>query len=294
MLLASDKPAAAIEHERYRAQAEQLWEGRQGIRAMYTPPAEAARRIADAILDDDAPLRVGCDDLSEGMLTGWRNAESDEAWMRPLLASFDGSDVAETRDHRPRAHRALRRRRGRRGRVVPRRARSHRALAAVPDGRSRHRARHGRARAVAGGREGRDHRRARRQRPRDRSDRVPERAGPRPAGRRVGGRSRLHARRAALRRRRRDAAPSSKRKGVRFIVDGIADVAGLRTTWFADPWNNVFILVEKVRRPDRRTTGSTDAARTRCPTGRRWAGRRRAPRARPRSTAAPRSGTGGR
>jgi NAD(P)-dependent dehydrogenase (short-subunit alcohol dehydrogenase family) len=88
MLLTSDKPAAAIEHERYREQAEHLWEGRQGIRAMYTPPAEAARRIADAILDDDAPLRAGCDDLSEGMLTGWRRAESDETWMRPLLASF--------------------------------------------------------------------------------------------------------------------------------------------------------------------------------------------------------------
>jgi predicted enzyme related to lactoylglutathione lyase len=39
-------------------------------------------------------------------------------------------------------------------------------------------------------------------------------------------------------------------KGVHFIVNGIADVAGLRTTWFADPWANVFILVEKVRRPD--------------------------------------------
>ncbi|MFI5270216.1 MAG: hypothetical protein ACHQ7M_22785, partial [Chloroflexota bacterium] len=35
-------------------------------------------------------------------------------------------------------------------------------------------------------------------------------------------------------------------KGVRFIVNGIADVAGLRTTWFADPWNNAFILVEKL------------------------------------------------
>ncbi len=42
MLLTSDKPAAAIEHELYAAQAEQLWEGRQSIRAMYTPPAEAA------------------------------------------------------------------------------------------------------------------------------------------------------------------------------------------------------------------------------------------------------------
>ena len=40
-------------------------------------------------------------------------------------------------------------------------------------------------------------------------------------------------------------------RGVVFLVEGIADVAGVRTTWFADPWNNVFILVEKVRRPDR-------------------------------------------
>jgi len=39
-------------------------------------------------------------------------------------------------------------------------------------------------------------------------------------------------------------------KGVRFLVEGLADVAGLRTTWFADPWDNVFILVEKVRRPE--------------------------------------------
>jgi NAD(P)-dependent dehydrogenase (short-subunit alcohol dehydrogenase family) len=88
MLLASDKPAAAIEHEQYAAQAERLWERRKNIRAMYTPPAEAARRIADAILDDDAPLRVGCDDLSVGMIEGWRNAGSDEAWLRPMLTGF--------------------------------------------------------------------------------------------------------------------------------------------------------------------------------------------------------------
>jgi catechol 2,3-dioxygenase-like lactoylglutathione lyase family enzyme len=40
-------------------------------------------------------------------------------------------------------------------------------------------------------------------------------------------------------------------KGVRFLVEGVADVAGLRTTWIADPWDNVLILVQKVRRPDR-------------------------------------------
>jgi catechol 2,3-dioxygenase-like lactoylglutathione lyase family enzyme len=39
-------------------------------------------------------------------------------------------------------------------------------------------------------------------------------------------------------------------KGVRFLVAGIADVAGVRTTWFCDPWGVVFILVEK-RRADR-------------------------------------------
>lgn len=40
-------------------------------------------------------------------------------------------------------------------------------------------------------------------------------------------------------------------KGVQFLVRDVADVAGVRTTWFADPWQNVFILVEKVRRPER-------------------------------------------
>ena len=34
-------------------------------------------------------------------------------------------------------------------------------------------------------------------------------------------------------------------KGVRFLVPGIADVAGVRTTWLTDPWEVVFILVEK-------------------------------------------------
>ena len=36
-------------------------------------------------------------------------------------------------------------------------------------------------------------------------------------------------------------------QGVRFLVDGIAEVARVRTTWFADPWGVVFILVEKSR-----------------------------------------------
>ena len=39
-------------------------------------------------------------------------------------------------------------------------------------------------------------------------------------------------------------------RDVRFLTAGIADVAGLRTTWFRDPWDNVFILLEKRARPD--------------------------------------------
>jgi catechol 2,3-dioxygenase-like lactoylglutathione lyase family enzyme len=39
-------------------------------------------------------------------------------------------------------------------------------------------------------------------------------------------------------------------KGVRFLTSATASVAGLRTTWFADPWGTVFILMEK-RDPSR-------------------------------------------
>jgi catechol 2,3-dioxygenase-like lactoylglutathione lyase family enzyme len=33
--------------------------------------------------------------------------------------------------------------------------------------------------------------------------------------------------------------------GAAFLVDGVAEVAGLRTTWFRDPFGVVFILMEK-------------------------------------------------
>ena len=34
---------------------------------------------------------------------------------------------------------------------------------------------------------------------------------------------------------------------VEFLTRGIASIAGVRTTWFSDPWGVVFILVEKSR-----------------------------------------------
>jgi NAD(P)-dependent dehydrogenase (short-subunit alcohol dehydrogenase family) len=92
MLAASDRPAAAIDDPRYRALAERMWRGRQEVRRSYTPAPEAARRIVDAVLDDDGPLRYGCDDLSEGMLAGWRATASDEEWLRALRPMFTPPD----------------------------------------------------------------------------------------------------------------------------------------------------------------------------------------------------------
>jgi catechol 2,3-dioxygenase-like lactoylglutathione lyase family enzyme len=34
-------------------------------------------------------------------------------------------------------------------------------------------------------------------------------------------------------------------RGVTFLTTGIADIAGLRSAWFVDPWGVVFILIEK-------------------------------------------------
>jgi catechol 2,3-dioxygenase-like lactoylglutathione lyase family enzyme len=41
-----------------------------------------------------------------------------------------------------------------------------------------------------------------------------------------------------------------EQRGITFLTSGIADVAGLRTTWCCDPWGTVIILMEK-RRTDR-------------------------------------------
>ncbi len=87
MLAGSDRPPAGPDHAEYADLAARMWEGRQGIRDSYTPAPEAARRIVDAICDDDGPLRYGCDDLSEGMLAGW-NDTNNARWVGGMLKSF--------------------------------------------------------------------------------------------------------------------------------------------------------------------------------------------------------------
>jgi NAD(P)-dependent dehydrogenase (short-subunit alcohol dehydrogenase family) len=89
MLLMSERPSLAIDDEHYHDLAARMWDARKSVRDNYTPATEAARRIVDAICDDDGPMRVGCDDMSEGMLSAWRGAESDEAWMRSTGRVFN-------------------------------------------------------------------------------------------------------------------------------------------------------------------------------------------------------------
>jgi NAD(P)-dependent dehydrogenase (short-subunit alcohol dehydrogenase family) len=84
MLRGSDRLAEAARHPEYREMAEAYREGRRGVEPMITPPEEAARRIRAAILDDDGPLRHGCDPLAEQSLEMWRRSR-DEDWMRQIL-----------------------------------------------------------------------------------------------------------------------------------------------------------------------------------------------------------------
>jgi len=91
MLIGSAEPPAAMERAEYRPMAERAYAGRQNVDVMVTPVDDAARAIVDAILDDDAPLRVGCDPLSVGMLDAWRQ-QADEALQRSMLPTWVGHE----------------------------------------------------------------------------------------------------------------------------------------------------------------------------------------------------------
>ena len=51
-------------------------------------------------------------------------------------------------------------------------------------------------------------------------------------------------------------------RGVEFLTTGIAEVAGLKTTWCHDPWGTVIILMEK-QTPRQPVLGTVDAERVR-------------------------------
>jgi NAD(P)-dependent dehydrogenase (short-subunit alcohol dehydrogenase family) len=68
----------------YRALADHLNASKSHVAEMTQPVGAAASLIVDAILDDDGPMRYGCDPMSTGMIDTWRNT-SDEQMMRGML-----------------------------------------------------------------------------------------------------------------------------------------------------------------------------------------------------------------
>lgn len=90
MLRRSDHAPEAEAFAGYRAMAERVDRARRGAVSLVTPVARVATAIADAILDDAAPLRVAPDPMGAGLLALWRQ-QDDEAVMRPMLSHFTGS-----------------------------------------------------------------------------------------------------------------------------------------------------------------------------------------------------------
>jgi NAD(P)-dependent dehydrogenase (short-subunit alcohol dehydrogenase family) len=75
--LSTGEPAAA-RFEHYRPMAEQAARLRQEMAdPMVAAPAHAAALIVDAILNDEGPMRHGCDPLSVGLLDLWRQSDDE-------------------------------------------------------------------------------------------------------------------------------------------------------------------------------------------------------------------------
>jgi NAD(P)-dependent dehydrogenase (short-subunit alcohol dehydrogenase family) len=68
----------------YRALADNMNASKSTVASMIQPAGDAPRLIVDAVLDDDGPMRYGCDPMSTGMVDAWRQI-SDEEMMRGML-----------------------------------------------------------------------------------------------------------------------------------------------------------------------------------------------------------------
>jgi NAD(P)-dependent dehydrogenase (short-subunit alcohol dehydrogenase family) len=92
MFARSDRAPEATGCAGYTEMAERVHRARRNMASAPTPAERAACAIADAILDDFAPLRVAPDPMGAGLLSAWR-AQEDEATMRGMLAFFTGREV---------------------------------------------------------------------------------------------------------------------------------------------------------------------------------------------------------
>lgn len=87
MLAASGAEPGATSFAAYAAAAQLGHAGRGAIEELKTSAPIAASRIVDAILDDGAPLKVGCDPLGVEMLKAWR-AGTEEEYQRSYYPMF--------------------------------------------------------------------------------------------------------------------------------------------------------------------------------------------------------------
>ena len=87
MLAASGEEPRATSFAAYAAAANLGHAGRSAVEDLKTPAPVAAGRIVDAILDDQSPLKVACDPLSEEMLKAWR-AATEEEFQRSYYPMF--------------------------------------------------------------------------------------------------------------------------------------------------------------------------------------------------------------
>ena len=75
--LSTGEPDAA-RFDRYRPMAEVAARlAPESADPMVSPAADAAVLIVDAILDDQGPMRYGCDPLSVGLLDLWRQSDDE-------------------------------------------------------------------------------------------------------------------------------------------------------------------------------------------------------------------------
>ena len=87
MLSASGQMPQATDYEAYEVAARLGHAGRGAVEDLKTSAPVAASRIVNAILDDQAPLKVACDPLGEEMLAAWR-AGTEEEFQRMYFPMF--------------------------------------------------------------------------------------------------------------------------------------------------------------------------------------------------------------
>ncbi|MGZ4677414.1 MAG: SDR family NAD(P)-dependent oxidoreductase [Acidimicrobiia bacterium] len=81
MFRGSAGPMTAARFADYRAMAEQSVRSREErADPMVQSVEHAAAAIADAIGDDDGPMRYGCDPLGNGLLAVWRQSDDEAMW----------------------------------------------------------------------------------------------------------------------------------------------------------------------------------------------------------------------